>query len=31
MNQQDSKKIIDVAIKEFVGDFTTLESAITYY
>ena len=28
MNQQNTKKIIDIAIKEFAGDFTTLESAI---
>ena len=28
MNQQETKKIIDIAIKNFVGDFTTLESAI---
>ena len=28
MNQQETKKIIDIAIKNFRGDLTTLESAI---
>lgn len=28
MNQQETKKTIDIAIKKFSGDFTTLENAI---